>query len=265
MPFTDLGSITSVAEYTALVEGIADVDYLWFRGASNYAYQLEPSIFREKYSLTTFDEVRAAEKKLLTLFQQRSIPYIETLFIDRGNVSDWNYLFLMQHFGIPTRLLDFSENAFTALYFAVSTAHKYKGDSDAVVYILNPKLWNQRVFKNGTGMEDVLNPSDPDMDGYKPKAVSISRSPVAVFGDYNSRRIAAQQGTFILFGSDKKSVEAYSDEHNFDINCIYKIRIPRENIATLYISLRKLGFTESAIYPDIVGLSTDLTMSLGGS
>lgn len=262
MPFIELGNADKVSEFVSIIEGIENSEYLWFRGANNYAFELEPSLFRDKYGLTDFEKVHNAERKTLTIFKQRSIPYIESLFIERGNISDWNYLFLMQHFGIPTRLLDFSENSLTALYFAVSSAIFVGNTSDAVVYILDPKLWNQRVFSNGSGVADVLNPSDADLDGYKPSANKISKSPVAIFGDYNSRRIAAQQGTFLLFGSEKMSAEACMVEHAFPDICLRKIRIPNQSIAQIYKDLRKMGFTETAIYSDIVGLSTDMKSML---
>jgi FRG domain len=259
----ELGEAATVSEFATLIDHIEDVEYLWFRGASNYAYELEPSLFRPSYGLADFAAVKAAESRVLTIFKQRSIPYVETLFIDRGGISDWNYLFLMQHFGVPTRLLDFTENAFTALYFAVSTSVAAGQQTDAVVYIVDPKLWNQQVFRNGSGTNNVLNPTDSDLDGYKPGNVTISKSPVCIFGDYNSRRIAVQQGTFVLFGSEKLSMDQYVAQHRFDPSSIYKIKIPAASIHNLHSSLRKFGFTESSIYPDIVGLSTDLRMMIG--
>ena len=255
MSIEDLGKISSITEYSAIIEAIPDIKYMWFRGIGNIDHKLEPGLFRPDYGLVDSDKIFIAENKLLTLFRQRSIPYIETLFVERGNISDWNYLFLMQHFGIPTRLLDFTENALTGLYFALSSAINYKqNEKDAAVYILDPKRWNAHVFRTGSGVEDVLNPSDADMDSYKPGYPKISKSPVAIYGDYNSKRIASQQGVFVLFGSEKYSMDEYMDRNSFESKCIYRIIIEQKDIVPCYNSIRRFGFTESAIYPDISGL-----------
>ena len=57
------------------------------------------------------------EKLLLARFQQRSIP-----FHSRSLADSWEWLFFMQHYGVPTRLLDWSESPLMALFFAVTLA-----------------------------------------------------------------------------------------------------------------------------------------------
>jgi hypothetical protein len=63
----------------------------------------------------------------------------------------------MQHFSVPTRLLDWSENSMVALYFAITSTESYKDRTsgaftrDASVWILNTELWNLRMA--GPGMK----------------------------------------------------------------------------------------------------------------
>lgn len=66
------------------------------------------------------------EFDILNRFKHRSIP-----FQQRPLNTDWEYLFFMQHFGVPTRLLDWSENSHVALYFAIAAAEEHRDSSGA--------------------------------------------------------------------------------------------------------------------------------------
>jgi hypothetical protein len=52
--------------------------------------------------------------------------------------SEWDEYFLMQHYGLPTRFLDWSESALVALYFAVGAEPRRHEPSDAAVWMLDP-------------------------------------------------------------------------------------------------------------------------------
>lgn len=260
----DLGEVGNIEDYVSLIEShFSGASLLWFRGQRDFCWHLKPSIHRPDLKLSTEDLVLAAEQTSLALFRQRSIPYIETLFTDRGNISDWNYLFLMQHFGIPTRLLDWTENALTALYFAVSNAYEYnKLKEDAAVWVLDPENWNRAIFRGAASVETVLNPSDSALSNWAPDSPKKASAPVAIYGDYNSRRIALQQGTFTVFGSGLKSMNEIHSEYSMESSLLGKVRIPHGNLEDLYMSLRRFGFREASIYPDMIGLSKDISIAM---
>jgi hypothetical protein len=66
--------------------------------------------------------------------------------------NSWEWYFLMQHSGAPTRLLDWTEGALIALYFAV----RNKLDAtDAAVWVLDPWSLNEHVL----GIDEVIAPS----------------------------------------------------------------------------------------------------------
>ncbi|MGH7468207.1 MAG: FRG domain-containing protein [Longimicrobiales bacterium] len=79
---------------------------------ANQAWPLWPSLCR---IAPVADTIRAAEQALITEFKRYALPYLK-----RAPRNDWQWLALAQHYGIPTRLLDWSSNPLAALFFAVA-------------------------------------------------------------------------------------------------------------------------------------------------
>src|SRR5713101_3917086 len=104
----------SVPEFLKFVESIQrKVGYsIWYRGCGRGSLKLVPSLYRHP-SKKKSDEFADLERQLMTRFRQRSIPYLS-----RDLREDWEALFFMQHYGLPTRLLDWTENPLIALHFA---------------------------------------------------------------------------------------------------------------------------------------------------
>jgi hypothetical protein len=112
--------------------------FLWFRGLSRSQHELLPKIMRDG---RTADEVFERELRLLTRFRQRSLAY----WPEGYPQSDWEHLFAMQHFGLPTRLLDWSENLFVAAYFALMAPDgPIPADAGLPnVWCIDPVAWNR--------------------------------------------------------------------------------------------------------------------------
>ena len=86
---------------------------LWFRGNRRVGNSLLPSLYRHPKA-TKIEELRKLERDLMTRFRQRSVPYRKRELLD-----DWEALFFMQHYGVPTRLLDWTEHPLIGLHFAL--------------------------------------------------------------------------------------------------------------------------------------------------
>src|ERR1700746_2920443 len=124
----------------------------WFRGVSNKDYALEPTLLRSNDPvLSTYNQNRDTllwlEGYMLSRFRAGGQRLVE--MIPKSHL-DW--VFLMQHHGLPTRLLDWSKNALTALYFAV----RKQRDNEAAVFVLDPRTLSEKC---GLG-RSIADPMD---------------------------------------------------------------------------------------------------------
>lgn len=229
---------------------------LWYRGHTSSAHTLAPSLLRK---LDSADEIFKSERRLLTRFRQRSMPYWPAGYPQ----NDWEHLFAMQHYGIPTRLLDWSENLFIGLYFAALNA---PAESDPTLWILDPIRWNQSAkqlqdFSDvgilTTDSEELTPYAAVNRDGQD--LVRRYLTPLAIYGTHNSPRIVAQRGAFTVAGNSLNPLESFGPE---DETVIWKVSLNygREQMVN---DLATLGFAESMVFPDLVGLSKEITFSEG--
>jgi len=172
----------------------------------------------------------------------------------------------MQHYGIPTRLLDWTENPFIALYFALTSApfeivHKKRVyNEDAAVWVLDPMLWNQESLKDFSYDKGILSVEDHFVDSFQPRTPfgNIREKPVAIFGTHNSSRIVSQRGVFTVFGKKIKPIEETYIDDSFPQDSLIKLILPKDKILSLLNSLTSLGITDSVVYPDLEGLAKEL-------
>jgi len=228
--------------------------FLWFRGVSQGDHQLLPKIMRDG---KTVEQVFERERRLLTRFRQRSMAYWPA-----GHAqNDWEHLFAMQHFGMPTRLLDWTENLFVAAHFAVTPAVQDNSILSAV-WCLDPIVWNRAmpVLSEFGNSIHVLTTSDDEVESYRPETTKRrNRSPVAIFGTHNSQRIVAQRGTFMIWGNDARSLEAFANETTATL---WKLSI-RGNRDELRRDLALLGFGETMVFPELTALATEMSATEG--
>lgn len=102
-------TITSVAELLDALRQRSPDEIVWYRGHTSSDWDLLPSIARPPRSIS-------AELTVLKRFKQNAYP-----FLSSPPSTEWEWLFLMQHYGAPTRLLDWTDSPLIGLYFAVET------------------------------------------------------------------------------------------------------------------------------------------------
>ncbi len=239
-------------------------EHVWYRGVSRHDYELVPTIARSE-KIKTEKDLDDVEKKISAAFSQRSPPFLE-----KDVDGPWKSMFFMQHYGIPTRLLDWSESPFVSLYFALANVPRKKDGeaaSDVALWFCDPIVWNRTSLAHISFQGGVLDETCEELKAYRPDMSFDQKAtlPIMIYGTHNSPRIVSQRGVFALFGKSMKGMDNVFKAGKYEEGCLQKARIKAENVDTLLKSLYQKGFSESTIYPDLFGLSLEIRRRFGFS
>lgn len=218
----------------------------WFRGQAQ-SWALLPKLLRFQNP----DEVA-----LRVDFERLGM---ELLSGARPPVNHWEWYFLAQHFGLPTRLLDWTESALFALYFAVREHESPDKIQDAVVWMLDPKWLNSR-----SGREPEIVVPGPPFNDWLPENPGTpvkAKSALAIAPPHVARRVAVQRSQFVLFGTDPT---ALSEAERIPKGKLVRIEIAGGAVPQLLDELQLLGIWETTLFPDLEGLSRELELKFAG-
>lgn len=195
---------------------------------------------------------KADESTLRGEFQRRGRPLVQ------GQIhSDWDWYFTMQHYGLPTRLLDWTKSSLVALHFALRGNNRR---SPAAVWVLDPWRLNERV----TGKKDLFLADGKTAQKYLPSpysGIQIPEYPVALLPAHSSPRIVAQMSCFTVFGSRRNGLaEVASADSRTEL---HKIEISPKAFHQMRGDLETCGVYESSVFPDLEGLSRELRNRFG--
>jgi hypothetical protein len=208
---------------------------VWFRGHSKEAYTLVPSISRSEPGVT-------AEMDYIKRFKQNAGPFLAT-----RPTTTWDWLMLMQHHRMHTRLLDWTESPLVGLYFAVQKSPT----ADGCLWCLLPTKLNEHANLTYQYAPELPALGDEDsLDGYSPETISAKRltgvNPVAVIGPRDTPRMYAQMGTFTLSHSDPIPIETVADGKH-----VWRYIVPAAAKKTIKQQLSLLGISTLTLFPEL--------------
>lgn len=206
--------INNVEEFVSHLIVLPEFDF--FRGVSNITHKLIPSIGR------IFENERVMLQFEKEIFQDFKRKY--SLYETIRPMTDYEYLFLAQHHGLPTRLLDWTYNPLVALYFAVEKDF----DVNGCVYQAAPT----RILT----LDDKLNIFEVEEN-------------FIIIPNLTHIRYKNQNGLFMLYSSPNQ-------EHLTGV--MSRFIIPSDKKKGILGKLRKLGITRSLLFPSLDSQAYDI-------
>ncbi|WP_322520722.1 FRG domain-containing protein [Guyparkeria halophila] len=266
-PAKDRSSNPRVSTVKGFISKIFELGFprqkeVFYRGHSKKTYRIEPSLFRTDNSgnYIYLDNEHILYRELLV---SNSSDF-------QGDVYTLDSLVRMQHYSLPTRLLDITSNPLIALYFSCRSAPEQ--DGEVVIFSMDRK--QVKYFDSDVAScianlarlpkseKDLIDFNLPDFNNQKPVGRLLHfireekpffesrvdpedlRRIVCVKGKKSNDRIASQSGAFLLFGQDAVFDESGTDD--IDI-----ARVSVSNKKDILEELDLLNINESTVFPYI--------------
>jgi hypothetical protein len=189
-----------------------------YRGLKSVDYPLIPKVGRV-VPPDSLDSRQKNEHEILRLFKERAFQYLD--FVP---ATDWDWLAIGQQYGLPTRLLDWTDNPLVACYFAVDELN----EADSVIY----------AYQNDSY---VSIDEHPDPFKYGEVGKFIPRHLV--------QRITTQGGVFTIHPNPYEP---------FESTAMDKIIIPNGICSDLKRTLNKYGINRFSLFPSLDGLAAHI-------
>ena len=195
-----------------------------YRGHSNHKkYKLLPGIFRERevspgHTTTKYSQL---EFNILNDFISEACRFVKDIPVE--DIPAW--LEVAQHFGVPTRLLDFTENPLVALYFACIGSP----EEDAAVWIINEPIYNRKFFFEralvlAIKSKQMISKIVSEEIVYQDYSVQHYNNPDYIQWPwiykphYREERMNLQSSIFMMWGADRRPLTEFISQNEFMVD-----------------------------------------------
>lgn len=241
-----------------------------YRGLADRDYHLLPGIFRKDVAIIDGENIVndkyltwAEEVGVLRAFIHEASAYLS---IPSNDLGHW--LEYAQHYGVPTRLLDWSKNPLVALYFCC----KDQSEKDGAVWLLHVGNYS-RFISNKLGNQDDR--------GFKTIYMAISELlnghsryeyPILYTPYYVDARMSAQGSYFMIWGNQRKPLEDLLPTNDIRMNLpekdngtrtygihestalLFRFLIYADRKQPILHELDSVGINEKTLFPGLDGI-----------
>lgn len=235
-----------------------------YRGHARSSWNLESTLERTIGEHWSSDVAGKFEEHYLNLFKSKYHIYNGEEHEPKSKLA---WLSVMQHYGAPTRLIDFTESPYIALYFALEAydpllrndlaiyAIDYASIMDiSLGYISKRDSGFTKKRSDIVGVQDSL--FDDVVDRFSYEVIWITE-PLEL-----NARIDRQSGTFLISGDKEKKVEDLLSMPMYSESDVVKYIIPHRIYENIYALLRKMNINAKTIYGDLGGLAKSIKMDM---
>jgi hypothetical protein len=242
-PLEPIEDLTSLERALGAAVQRLGSSFLYWRGHGDTDYPLIAGVFRGAQN---------REASLILHFSQRAASRRGSL-PSRDAYIDW--LLIAQHYGLPTRLLDWSRSALVALFFAVER----DSGSAGCLYALNPSELNSQMSgfagiatADNSSVAEAAREAFRTLDSQMPRPTQPLQT-IALGPIETDLRMLVQNGVFTIHRSAQDLNGAPNHER-----FLVKFEIPETSKPGLRWTLQRLGITRSALFPDLESLAAEL-------
>jgi hypothetical protein len=228
---------------------------LW-RGHANLAWKLSAEVFRTGPDGMPYEEV--------TLIRSFMAHAESRTHRCPANDDLVGWLMFARHYGLPTRLLDWSHSPLVALFFAAQE----NANADGCVWAVEPgrlnlqMLGHRRFFApDEQQVKDFVAVAfEPGLEAAKQRTIPIVGRAIAIGTREIDPRVLVQQGAFTIHADGQNLAEVDFGYPNSTSRAPWRraFRVPRAAKPTILRLLRELGIYESTLFPDLVTLAREL-------